>query len=115
MKTNGLNQGHIWGLVAVLTLFFTLGSCCACLGDGKTEYGTEELYVTSGGQIKSAPHTTRTGSDTGLIFMTLIGGVVFVISFSGWMLTSTTGRELMDEAGEASAKKAAADWQKRNK
>lgn len=103
---HGIETGHIWGLIMVFSLFITLGSCCACINDVKTEYGSEELYVAPSGQIKSAPHTTTTDPDKGLIYTSLIGGVVFVVSFFGWMLTSTTGRELIEESRQKQSQEA---------
>jgi hypothetical protein len=88
--------GRVFGWVAVLSLFITLGGCYACVSNTKTEYGSEELYI-SGGKVKSAPITTTTGGDGLFLRVPQIAGVIFVISLIGWMMTSTGWKEFMEE------------------
>jgi hypothetical protein len=84
MANNGWNAVRIWWLVFIFSLIFTMGSCIACNKDMKTEYGSEELYRTSSGQIKSAPITNTTGPDNILVYMTLGGVLLSIVSGYGW-------------------------------
>ncbi len=93
MANNGWNVVRIWWLSFIFSLIFTMGSCISCSKDMKTEYGSEELYVGSGGQIKSAPITTSTGPDNILVYMTLGGVLLSIVSGFGW----TKAQEVADK------------------
>jgi uncharacterized membrane protein len=68
--------------VAVFAFFATFGACYACVVDTKTEYGSEELYI-SGDSLKSAPYTRRTGGDGFIFLLPFIVAGVGVISMIG--------------------------------
>jgi hypothetical protein len=78
--------GRVFGWVAGLSFVITFGGCIACLKDQKTEYGSEELYM-SGGKVKSAPITTTTGGEGFVFLLPLIAAGVCAISLVGWTLT----------------------------
>jgi cell division protein FtsL len=78
--------GRLLGWVAGLSFIVTMGGCIACLNDQKTEYGSEELYI-SGGKIKSAPITTHSGGGGVFLLLPLIAAGVCAISLIGWTQT----------------------------
>ncbi len=78
--------GRVLAWVAGLSFVITLGGCYACMKDQKTEYGSEELYI-SGGKLKSAPMTSTSGGEGFVFLLPLIAAGVCAIALVGWTQT----------------------------